>query len=183
MTQKFLYLEGPTGSCSVSSPACPLILHLEENRRWTRKGLTFWRERSIKNWADELSFRWTWFHSSKGVTTVGGTPQTPMPSLRKEWDTRVRAHPTCPSPTQAPVLLRGCCCRAKCVQSGTHRRSSRSYLNEWSPRSKTWASSILIVSYNSEEDTLSVPQVNKVKAEFHYHYACYSIIIWNVSEK
>ena len=26
-----------------------------------------------------------------------------------------------------------------------------------------------IVSCNSEEDTLSVPQVNKVKAEFHYH--------------
>ena len=123
----FYTWEGPTGSCSVSTPICPLILlHLEGNRCWTRKGLTFWRERSIKNWTNELSFRWTCFHSPEGVTAVEGTPQTPMPSLGKEWDARVRAHPTCPCPTQAPVLLRGCCCRGKCVQSGIYRRSSRS---------------------------------------------------------
>ena len=57
---------------SYKPPFSLVLLSLEENRCWTRKGILFWIEVLIINLAEELGFRGTRFESSAKCQDILG---------------------------------------------------------------------------------------------------------------
>ena len=72
--ERLLYLGGALRVLlGFNHPFSLIVLNLEENRHWTRKGIMFWVEKLIIKLAEELGFRGTRFH--RGILSINCCPK------------------------------------------------------------------------------------------------------------
>lgn len=145
--ERLLYLEGPHRVLlSFNLLFSLILLSLEGNRCWTRKGVTFWINR-LMNSAGELSFR-DKVCLPGGVAPGSASHQTPVSSPWKEQGHKGQTHTrpclSTPLPPRPTSHLKERCGRSKGPsQDGTG--GAQEMLTEWivlpDPKHKDWASS------------------------------------------